>query len=156
MAADSFGVGGEEQRGSVRALFAEFPYPCVPLERAILERDFDHYAYSVDSAFYRKSKSPRPDDVEVLDVGCGTGTKTLALACANPRSRVIGIDFAGPSIQSARERARHHGVTNVEFVELPLLEADRLGTRFDYVNCDDVLYLGKLRKLLRGSDFIPA
>ena len=46
----------------------------------------------------------------VADVGCGHGASTIILAQAFPRSRFVGFDFHGPSVESARERAQAAGV----------------------------------------------
>ena len=49
------------------------------------------------------------------DVGCGHGASTLLMAKAFPRSHFVGIDYHGPSIDTARERAGAAGVTNATF-----------------------------------------
>jgi SAM-dependent methyltransferase len=49
----------------------------------------------------------------VADVGCGHGASTAIMGEAFPRSRFLGIDFHGPSIEQARVKA--NGLTNVSF-----------------------------------------
>jgi len=52
----------------------------------------------------------------VLDVGCGTGASALpAAAAVAPDGHVIGIDLADRLLERARDKARTHGLTNVEF-----------------------------------------
>jgi 2-polyprenyl-3-methyl-5-hydroxy-6-metoxy-1,4-benzoquinol methylase len=46
----------------------------------------------------------------VADIGCGHGASVIVMAEAYPNSRVSGFDYHGPSIQTARERAREAGV----------------------------------------------
>ena len=46
----------------------------------------------------------------VADVGCGVGFSTLLMAKAYPQSSFVGFDFHEPSIASAREHAREHGL----------------------------------------------
>ncbi|MGD9752208.1 MAG: class I SAM-dependent methyltransferase [Acidimicrobiia bacterium] len=46
----------------------------------------------------------------VADVGCGHGASTIIMAEAFPRSRFMGFDFHGPSIDTARLRAKEAGV----------------------------------------------
>jgi len=46
----------------------------------------------------------------VADVGCGLGASTILMAQAYPRSRFIGFDFHGGSVETARQRAREAGV----------------------------------------------
>ncbi len=53
---------------------------------------------------------------KVADVGCGVGFSTLLMARAFPNSRFVGFDFHEPSIESARQHAREHGLdTQVRF-----------------------------------------
>ena len=52
----------------------------------------------------------------VVDVGCGEGWSTIAISRAYPAARVIGVDFDGPSIETARRHAREAGLDGkVEF-----------------------------------------
>ncbi len=53
----------------------------------------------------------------VGDVGCGCGQSTVAMAKAFPKSRVLGVDYHGPSIERARKLAAAQGLTNVEFLQ---------------------------------------
>jgi len=53
----------------------------------------------------------------VADVGCGHGASVVVMAEAYPNSEIWGFDFHGPSIETARQRAREAGVaehTNFE------------------------------------------
>jgi SAM-dependent methyltransferase len=52
---------------------------------------------------------------KVADVGCGHGASTILMAQAYPNSEFIGIDYHGPSIETATERAREAGARNVRF-----------------------------------------
>jgi 2-polyprenyl-3-methyl-5-hydroxy-6-metoxy-1,4-benzoquinol methylase len=49
------------------------------------------------------------------DVGCGHGASTILMAQAFPNSRFVGIDYHGPSIETARDRAKKAGVENASF-----------------------------------------
>jgi 2-polyprenyl-3-methyl-5-hydroxy-6-metoxy-1,4-benzoquinol methylase len=49
------------------------------------------------------------------DVGCGHGASTILMAQAFPDSQFVGIDYHGPSIETARERAAKAGVDNASF-----------------------------------------
>ncbi|WP_137144848.1 class I SAM-dependent methyltransferase [Mycolicibacterium sp. CR10] len=49
------------------------------------------------------------------DVGCGHGASTLLMAQAFPNSQFVGIDYHGPSIDTARVRAAAAGVENATF-----------------------------------------
>jgi 2-polyprenyl-3-methyl-5-hydroxy-6-metoxy-1,4-benzoquinol methylase len=49
------------------------------------------------------------------DVGCGHGASSILMAQAFPNSQFVGIDYHGPSIETARERAAKAGVDNASF-----------------------------------------
>jgi ubiquinone/menaquinone biosynthesis C-methylase UbiE len=49
---------------------------------------------------------------KVADVGCGHGHSTILMAEAFPRSRFLGFDYHGQSIETARSNARKMEVTN--------------------------------------------
>ena len=51
----------------------------------------------------------------VADVGCGHGASIVAMANAYPAARFWGFDYHGPSIETARQRAKEAGVNNAHF-----------------------------------------
>lgn len=80
-------------------------------------------------------------DKVILDAGCGSGWTSLFLAYANPGAKIIGIDLSPKSVEVAKTRLNHHGFTNSEFYTLSIEDIDKLNYRFDYINCDEVIYL---------------
>jgi SAM-dependent methyltransferase len=55
-----------------------------------------------------------------LELGCGYGFSALALAAANPRWRVTGIDFNPAHVATARALTAEAGIANVQFIEADL------------------------------------
>lgn len=55
--------------------------------------------------------------VSVADIGCGCGQSTVTMGKAFPRSKVLGIDYHGPSIERGRKLAASGGLANVEFLQ---------------------------------------
>jgi ubiquinone/menaquinone biosynthesis C-methylase UbiE len=59
---------------------------------------------------------PLAPGATALDVGCGTGASALPAAeRVGSHGRVIGVDLAERLLAIARQKARGHGLTNVEF-----------------------------------------
>lgn len=80
-------------------------------------------------------------DKIILDAGCGSGMQSLLLALANPGAKIVGVDLSSKSIELATQRLTYHGFNNSEFHTLSLDDIESLGYQFDYINCDEVLYL---------------
>ncbi len=55
------------------------------------------------------------DGQRILDVGFGSGRMAIAIARANPKSKVIGIDLRQDAVNLAVKGAEMRGVKNVEF-----------------------------------------
>ncbi len=126
----------------IRQQFETAPYPNMPLELSAKSDANLLYANSFVTPFYlRNQQLASPKDLAILDVGCGTGYKTLVLAEANPGAAIFGIDLSAKSIQLAQQRLRFHGFAEAQFQVLSLFDLEQLDQQFDYINCDEVLYL---------------
>ncbi|MEM9543768.1 MAG: class I SAM-dependent methyltransferase [Cyanobacteria bacterium P01_E01_bin.42] len=131
-----------ELLAKIRQQFDRCPYPRVPLEQSY-EQDLDFlYLHNFITPYYRRNHCVTTTDNRlILDAGCGSGYNTLGLAQANPGATIIGIDLSETSIELAKERLKYHGFENVEFHALKIEEISRLNCEFDYIDCDEVLYL---------------
>ncbi len=126
----------------IRQQFDQAPYPRTPLERSPDKDPYLLYTHSLTTAHYLRNREViSTQDKLILDAGCGTGYTSLVLAAANPGAKVVGIDISPVSIDLAQKRAAFHGYENVEFQTLGIDELAQLGLNFDYINCDEVLYL---------------
>jgi len=75
----------------------------------------------------------------VADVGCGHGASTILMARAFLRSRFVGFDYHGPSIETARQKAAEAGVADrVTFEQAA--SKDYPGTGYDLVTFFDCLH----------------
>jgi 2-polyprenyl-3-methyl-5-hydroxy-6-metoxy-1,4-benzoquinol methylase len=126
----------------IRQQFDFGPYPRIPIDQTPKDNANALFIHNLVTPYYRKyRKIVDPSNKVILDAGCGTGYKSLTLALANPGAKIVGIDISPESIKLARQRLRHHGIEQAEFHVLPLEEVSSLGMEFDYINCDEVLYL---------------
>ena len=75
----------------------------------------------------------------VADIGCGHGASTILLAQAFPKSRFIGFDYHGPSIEAARKAAEKAGVTDQVTFERGVAK-EYPGEGFDLVAFFDCLH----------------
>ena len=126
----------------LRQQFDAAPYPKIPLEQTSGgDVNFLHLHDLMVPHYMRSQRIVQPTGKLILDAGCGSGFKALVLAEANPGAKVVGVDLSQASVNLARERLKHHGFENVEFHCLTIEELPSLGLEFDYINCDEVLYL---------------
>jgi SAM-dependent methyltransferase len=93
------------------------------------------------------------EGARVADVGCGLGASTIIMAGAFPASSYLGLDYHGPSIELARQRAAAAGVA--ERVEFRVAGADQLAGDFDLITFFDCLHdmpdpVGALRAARAG------
>lgn len=131
-----------ESLEKLRQLFDDAPYPRVPLEQTPREDWEMLFVHNLTTAFYLRDRHVvSPQGKVILDAGCGSGYKALILALANPGAKIVGVDLSAASVDLARKRLEHHGLTNVEFHAMAIEELPQLGQTFDYINCDETLYL---------------
>jgi SAM-dependent methyltransferase len=75
----------------------------------------------------------------VADVGCGKGSSTILMAEAFPKSRFVGFDYHGKSIEAAREAAKQRGVSDRVTFEISSAK-DFPGQNYDFVAVFDCLH----------------
>ena len=131
----------DEVLEKIRQQFDYGPYPRHPLEESpAQDRDF-LFIHNLTTPYYLRYRQRPPQDLVILDAGCGSGYKALALALANPGARIVGIDFSPKSVELAQKRLDFHRIPNYEFHVLPIERVGELNLSFDYINCDEVLSL---------------
>lgn len=131
-----------EIREKIRRQFDQVPYFNEPLDKSPQKNAALLSLHNLVKAYHwRNQKIIDTAGKVILDAGCGSGYKSLVLATANPGAKIIGIDISEESLKLARQRLAHHGFAEAEFYAMPLEELPSLGIEFDYINCDEVLYL---------------
>jgi len=125
----------------VQAQFDEFPYPNVPIEQTVTD-NFALFANSLTTAYYRRNrKVMKPEGKVMLNAGCGSGWETLVLATANPGATFVGVDISAESLKMARQRFEFHQIPDARFEVMDITDLRPLGEQFDFIACNDVLYL---------------
>lgn len=126
----------------IRQQFDSAPYPRIPLDKSPKQDYNELYIHNLVTPYYlRNQKVIETKGKLILDAGCGSGYKSLILAEANPGAKIVGVDLSEASVKLARQRLQHHGFENTEFHTLSIEELPQLALKFDYINCDEVLYL---------------
>jgi len=128
----------------IRRQFDFGPYPQTPLEKSPKDdENFNRlFIHSLITPYYLQHQQViNTEGKVILDAGCGSGYKALALAEANPGAKIVGVDLSSKSVELAKKRLTYHGFDNTEFYTLAIEELPQLGLKFDYINCDEVLYL---------------
>ena len=126
----------------IRQQFDFGPYPRIEVDRSPKDDVAVLYFHNLVTPYYlRNQKVISPEGKLILDAGCGTGYKSLVLAEANPGAKIVGIDISEQSLELARQRFKYQGIGNGEFHLLSIYQLPTLGLEFDYINCDELLYL---------------
>ena len=126
----------------MRQQFNMVPYPNIPLEENPKDQYGLLYYHNFITAYYlRNQRVPDTHQSVILDAGCGSGYKSLILAEANPGAKIVGVDLSEESVKLAHQRLQYYGFENAEFYEASIEDLPKLGLEFDYINCDEVLYL---------------
>jgi len=126
----------------IRQQFDFGPYPRIAIDRSPKDNVSQLYFHNFVTPYYlRNQRVINTEQTTILDAGCGTGYKSLVLAEANPGAKIVGIDISEKSLELARQRLKHHGFEQAEFYQLSVYDLPNLGLEFDYINCDELLYL---------------
>ena len=122
--------------------YDELPYPNIPIEQTVDHDLNDLFIHSLITPYYRRyGQVVFTEGKVILDAGCGSGYSSLVLAVANPGAKIVGIDLSQRSVDVARQRLQHHGFDQAEFHVLGIDDIPQLNQTFDYINCDEVLYI---------------
>ena len=122
----------------VRAQYEENPYPrwqnLLIDESCSVDTFLSKKLPDVELSFFNKNR------VEVLVAGCGTGAHPLALASQMKNSFVSAIDLSLSSLAYAKRMAEKLDISNVEFIQVDILELGSIDRQFDIISCGGVLH----------------
>lgn len=138
-------ANSQEYLEKIRQQFESLPYPHKPLDahpRTIDSNLDQFFIHCMVTPYYvRNQRVIGTAGKVILDAGCGSGYKALRLAEANPGAKIVGVDLSPESVKLAEKRLNYHGHDNCEFHAILIEELPQLGMTFDYINCDETLYL---------------
>jgi len=118
------------------------PYPRIPIDKSPKDNTNLLFVHNLVTPYYLQNHQViSTKGKTILDAGCGTGYKSLVLAEANPGATIVGVDLSAESVKLAKTRLQHHGFENAQFYDVSIEDLPSLGMKFDYINCDEVLYL---------------
>lgn len=156
-------VQSEELLEKIRQQFDFGPYPRIPIDAAPpLEPQRLFNLNWITPYYMRYQRLPKVANLSILDVGCGTGYKALGMWKANPGAKIVGIDISPKSIELAQQRFEFNQIPDATFQVLDVAELSQLNQQFDYINCDELLYLfpnpaevlGLMRQVLKPQGII--
>ena len=126
----------------IRQQFDFGPYPRIPIDKSPKEDANTLFIHNLVTPYYLNNQQVIDTEGKtILDAGCGTGYKSLVLAEANPGATIVGVDLSTESVNLAKARLQHHGFESAQFHAVSIEDLPSLGMTFDYINCDEVLYL---------------
>lgn len=130
----------------VKSLFDASPYPNLDLLDPISSTQDGaigfYQQFSFKHPYYLKNRQlPKSEKITILDAGCGTGATTVALARANPNSKIVAVDFSEKSIDIAKKRVKKQNIPNVKFFVESITNLESISKEFDYIYCLETLYL---------------
>jgi ubiquinone/menaquinone biosynthesis C-methylase UbiE len=79
-----------------------------------------------------------PLGVRVLDAGCGTGQ--LAIFLSAMHRQVVGADFSFNSLSQGNQFKKKWQLSNMNFVQMDLLQEAICEQSFDFIFCNGVLH----------------
>lgn len=80
-----------------------------------------------------------PDDIRILDAGCGTGEGSSRFAELFPRSQVLGVDILDHHLELARQRYQRLA-PRLTFEHQSIYELPAADNVYDLVTCRHVLH----------------
>lgn len=118
----------------IKAFYNRFPFPGYEVDEYYTINGLTERA----SPYVRAIDAQIPEQVRILDIGCGTGQFTALLSIK--QRQVTGIDLSANSIKKAVELKERLHLPNVTFLERNLFELDLPTNAYDFVFCNGVLH----------------
>ncbi len=79
-------------------------------------------------------------NIDVLVAGCGTGQHALTTATKFQNSFITAIDLSANSLSYAKRKAEELEIKNIEFVQMDILDIEKIGQNYDIIESVGVLH----------------
>ncbi len=79
-------------------------------------------------------------NLKVLVAGCGTGQHAIVTASKYQNSYITAIDLSLASLSYAKRKADELGITNIDFIQMDILELQNYEKKFDIIESVGVLH----------------
>mgnify|MGYP001462058117 CR=1 FL=1 len=144
----TLGVIKDEISSKVRRQYEDSPYPrwinLGLIKEPIYIRELaDRFRLKLTSPIIKKVQAP-----SILIAGCGTGQHSIQTAARFKNSKVSAIDLSLSSLAYAKRKTKELGMRNIEYLQADLLDLEKLGSKFDLIECVGVLH--HMRDPLKG------
>lgn len=116
-----FGDIHDDISQSVRAMYEGNPYPRWK---------------SIDT----KNIKEIPNTLDWLIAGCGTGRTASQTSITFPKAKITAVDLSKASLAYGMRKARQYGLDNISFKHGDILDLEKLGQKFDVIECSGVLH----------------
>ncbi|MCG8433869.1 MAG: methyltransferase domain-containing protein [Gammaproteobacteria bacterium] len=128
----AFAAIAEDMSQRVQSMYEENPYP------RWLSLGYVEPMPLADVLYGLLPHYPAPDyadgrSLDVLIAGCGTGRHAIRSALAYTGAKVLAVDISRRSLAYAKRLADELGVTNIEFLQMDILDLPKLDRKFHLV-----------------------
>lgn len=98
------------------------------------------YQENIDLLLSRIDTWNLPKHPIICDIGAGTGNYIVQLSAKVPAAAFVHVDFDPRMIESAEQKYREHGLSNVTFVQKSVDDLAFAEASFDVIVCVNALY----------------
>lgn len=115
----------------VVAMYTKYPYPSPTVGTSL--------SFDIANLFYFLCGTDPLSNQKILDAGCGTGQRVLGFAKKYPKAEFLGIDLTEASLEVAEKLAEKHGIHNITFKKMNILELN-LEEKFNFIVSTGVVH----------------
>ena len=124
----------------VKEQYEENPYPRwvnlrLPQKPLSISKLTNQLKLNIPNPLIKQTTQP-----QILVAGCGTGQHSIEAAYKYRDCEVLAIDLSASSLAYAKRKTEELGIENIEYIQADILELDKIGRRFDIIECVGVLH----------------